>query len=496
MGLLQLLLQSCLMAIATFAVACIPLRFSSQGQLRTAAPRESHASPTTTAGSARAPWIDSRAVSVFSVGLLVSTALSIVIPEGVGVILSSDQTGREGEREGEVHEHLEDGGGEEGVSELGTWIGLALCSGFLLMFCIHQYAGSHHHQPHSAEPRDRQHPPHYNHPRRSDPAPAGPNSARSVGYHYDVRKDVEAGAGNDNDISPSSTPSQPASADLASIHARSSSDYFSVASSAKLARPNEGTADPLNPSAPVFSTYIGILFHALADGVSLGAAASVSSSVSGAPGALAIAKDEGVQAASSGEAGGASSLSAVIFLSLLIHKAPVAFSLSTLLVSSAPGPPSISATSSKATRSQVAKALALFALATPVGAVVTWVILKAIALVTWTISLDDTAEEDGNVTNPLPGSMRGRLEFWTGMALLFSAGTFLFVASHLVSELNDEPLCGSEPSHQDLSLGDEEHLHFNLASRRSLRRRRVVVFVAGMLTPLVLSSTFGGHHHH
>lgn len=111
MGLVVLLLQSLVMGVGSFFMGSLPLSLSKQRDRQT--------------------WMHTHAqlVSTFSVGVLISTALSVVIPEGVSVVLRSVQSGKEGEREGEVHEHLED----SDEDSVGGWIGLALVAGFLLM---------------------------------------------------------------------------------------------------------------------------------------------------------------------------------------------------------------------------------------------------------------------------------------------------------------------------------------------------------------------------
>jgi zinc transporter 9 len=151
--------------------------------------------------------------------------------------------------------------------------------------------------------------------------------------------------------------------------------------------------DPLNASSPAFSTFVGLLFHALADGIALGAAAMSSQQLPGT---------------TLGEAA-TSGLSFVIFFSLLIHKAPVAFSLTVLLISYAPAV----ATSTRAYYSQIRKSLLVFSLATPVGAIATWIVLKVLLLASWSDSMDESAEEDGNIEEVVGGNMRGRLEFWS-----------------------------------------------------------------------------------
>ena len=114
MAIVQLLVQTLLMGGGTYLVGLIPLSLSKQ--------RSSSI-------NANAP-----AISIFSVGLLISTALSIIIPEGVSVVLRSIQSGKEGEREGEVHEHLEDSS-----DDIGGWMGAALVAGFVLMCLLNSF---------------------------------------------------------------------------------------------------------------------------------------------------------------------------------------------------------------------------------------------------------------------------------------------------------------------------------------------------------------------
>lgn len=82
------------------------------------------------------------------------------------------------------------------------------------------------------------------------------------------------------------------------------------------------------------------------------------------------------------------------------------------------------------------------------------------------------------------------------MALLFSAGTFLFVASHLVTDMNEAATNTSDAGSTAVLDGDENGYDFLESQRKLLRRQRTLSFVAGMATPLVLNTLFGGHHHH
>jgi hypothetical protein len=246
-------------------------------------------------------------------------------------------------------------------------------------FCIHQYASDQGHE-HS----------------RSRHAPAG----QSPGKRYTAHG-VQAGTPRGEDVEQGFTTEF--EGERTGVDTTGQGEYFTVAASAASASSSRtrrlsdsSSFDPLNSHSPAFSTFIGLLFHALADGISLGAASSFPSSSSG----VAVERD----GASDSTAG----LSVLIFLSLLIHKAPVAFSLSTLLLSYAP-----SSSLHTSYKSQIRKALLWFALATPVGAIVTWVLLKTITLISWSESLNEGAEEDGNVNGIFAGSMRGRLEFWS-----------------------------------------------------------------------------------
>lgn len=68
----------------------------------------------------------------------------------------------------------------------------------------------------------------------------------------------------------------------------------------------------------------------------------------------------------------------------------------------------------RATKAYVRRALAVFSLSTPAGAIVTWLLLRLISLVSWSESVgNEAAEEDGNLGTPLGASMQGRMVFWS-----------------------------------------------------------------------------------
>jgi zinc transporter 9 len=109
----------------------------------------------------------------------------------------------------------------------------------------------------------------------------------------------------------------------------------------------------------------GLVIHAAADGIALGASSSVANS----------------------------SLGFVIFLAIMIHKAPAAFGLTSVLLKQG--------LSKRQTRGH----LLIFSLAAPTGALGTWIMITILGR----------------------GRMGGEegTKWWTGVLLLFSAGTFL-----------------------------------------------------------------------
>ncbi|KAH9949833.1 Zinc/iron permease [Amylocystis lapponica] len=161
---------------------------------------------------------------------------------------------------------------------------------------------------------------------------------------------------------------------------------------------------------------LGLVMHALADGLALG------SSALSAP-----AADPNTDGSIL-----PSGLSLVVFLALAIHKAPTALALTTSLLSTS------------LPRSECKKHIAVFSAATPLGALLSYLLLSFFG-----------------------ASSEGR---WPGVALLVSGGTFLYVATVL----------------QPVSGGTEE----------LGRRLRVLLTVLGMLTPFLVGNVLGHEHEH
>jgi zinc transporter 9 len=204
------------------------------------------------------------------------------------------------------------------------------------------------------------------------------------------------------------------------------------------------------PSRPNPTT-IGLLIHALADGIALGA--SSTSSSSSTKGSLGI----------------------VIFIAILVHKAPAAFGLTSILLKEG--------VSKRSARGH----LLLFSFAAPLGAVVTWMIINILG----------KAEKGEN----------GNMKWWTGIALMFSGGTFLYVALHAmqtISSSSSHSHGGHVHEHVKVASSDgtEEwespyaepngHVSVQASSGQEKTKGEVGLVVTGMLLPLL---TQIGHAH-
>ncbi|KAM8921628.1 zinc transporter ZIP9 [Pelodytes ibericus] len=161
------------------------------------------------------------------------------------------------------------------------------------------------------------------------------------------------------------------------------------------------------------TTTLGLVVHAAADGVALGAAASTSQT----------------------------SVQLIVFVAIMLHKAPAAFGLVSFLMHAG------------LERNRIRKHLLVFALAAPVLSMLTY------------LGLSKSSKEALSEVNA------------TGVAMLFSAGTFLYVATvHVLPEVG-----GMGHSHKP-----------DGSAAKGLSRLEVAALVFGCLLPLVLSI---GHQH-
>ena len=177
-----------------------------------------------------------------------------------------------------------------------------------------------------------------------------------------------------------------------------------------------------------FATTIGLVIHAAADGIALGASSTTAH------------RD----------------LSLIIFFAIMVHKAPAAFGLTSILLKQG--------LSKRSARGH----LVLFSLAAPAGALVTYIL--------------------ANVLGGLRGGSVEGTTFWTGMLLLFSGGTFLYVAMHAMQET-------SQSHHEGHTNGSvngyiEGREAQQMEEKPSLRDLGAAVF--GMILPLFLQI---GHAH-
>ncbi|KAJ3158999.1 hypothetical protein HDU86_002168 [Geranomyces michiganensis] len=212
---------------------------------------------------------------------------------------------------------------------------------------------------------------------------------------------------------------------------------------------------------------VGLMVHAAADGVALGAAS---------------ASDRG-------------SLEVIVFLAIMLHKAPSAFGLATYLLansteslhpSSLDSPSTTTTTSPPSSRSRfrrtnnnttksIQKHLVAFSLAAPLAAIATFALLSGDAFATST-------GNDNDITTAK----------WTGVLLLFSAGTFLYVATmHILPEVYQNAAAAGGGAGGTKKGGgggggggsSSDHGH----SHRKLSVVQIVCLIAGVFTPLVLA---------
>ncbi|KAL5107364.1 Zinc transporter ZIP9 [Taenia crassiceps] len=178
------------------------------------------------------------------------------------------------------------------------------------------------------------------------------------------------------------------------------------------------------------TTTLGLVVHSLADGLAIGAA-------------FGLTLD----------------LTLILFIAIMLHKAPAAFGFVSFLVHE--GLP----------RNRVKAYLFVFALASPVGALLTHLVVSASAYIA-----DQQALSVGVVSTSSTG---------TGFALLLSGGTFLYVATaHILPHLNTE-----NPSSSSSLNGSSYHRH---QSSTTFRPVESIAFVLGSCVPVLISF---GHSH-
>ncbi|KAI1334170.1 Zinc/iron permease [Xylariaceae sp. FL0016] len=186
-----------------------------------------------------------------------------------------------------------------------------------------------------------------------------------------------------------------------------------------------GSLTPTPKQSRSLATTTGLVIHAAADGIAMGASATSPDT----------------------------KLGFIVFIAIMVHKAPAAFGLTSILLKQG--------LSKRAARGH----LIVFSLASPFGAWLTFILVSF-----------------------LGGGGESRLnQWWTGMLLLFSAGTFLYVAMHAMQE-------GDGSSGHDIGPGANGYVEGSLAQRKHAhpQMRETLATMIGMLLPLL---TQFGHHH-
>ncbi|KAF2456480.1 Zinc/iron permease [Lineolata rhizophorae] len=423
-GLFMLLTLSAIMAVSSFLAGSLPLSFSlSQRQLRF--------------------------ISALGTGVLVGTALIVIIPEGVETLYNAGSSSG-----GHTHARREEG-----------------LAAYRRRFAAEE-------APHIAAPESWLAPRHHVDVDARD-------AVDSDHLLTDVEEDGTSPAAAPAGSSDHSSPAPDADAD--SAHAMIGValtlgfilmyliDILPAALSARRPRPqrpqhislshlSQGLHSP-SPSSPLPgdldaggsaagasggtpSTTIGLVIHAVADGIALGASTTGGSGGGG----------------ESGGGAGSPGLGLVVFVAIMLHKAPAAFGLTSVLLKQGYG--------KRAARAH----LGVFSLAAPVGAVATWAVVNLF----------------GGAAQGAAGGAKGAREWWTGVVLIFSGGTFLYVSVQSVM-----PQAGghghAHPAELENGFVDEPYgPRTSAVGHKGPSLAESGIAVLGMLLPLL---TQVGHAH-
>ncbi|ODQ67796.1 hypothetical protein NADFUDRAFT_39212 [Nadsonia fulvescens var. elongata DSM 6958] len=309
-------------------------------------------------------------IGALGMGILVSTALVVIIPEGVETLYSVTHTVSTGSpsmsSKGDNAQTRNSDGDENGDNS--SVIGLALLFGFLLIY------------------------------------------RRRVG--------MGSKGGNNDGFLPISVDIAMLRMERSNVNQGSLTDPSVTEQARPAGSPNMSPTSSLLASTST-STTIGLVIHAIADGIALGSA---------------VASDN-------------AALETVVFFAIIIHKAPASFGLSAVLLRDA-----------NLTVNQVKARLVTFAAAAPVGAILTYIMILFLSKV-----------DGGGATIASPLA----IQYWTGVLLLFSGGTFLYVSVHVMQEIQS-----NQSSDSNEVIGGHNH------SARMSDIDFVCSFV-GMLLPLL-----------
>ncbi|PWN47268.1 Zinc/iron permease [Violaceomyces palustris] len=426
-----------------------------------------------------------RFLEVYGAGLLVGAAVTIVVPEGAKALFSeqaneshfqptrtssADWAWSAFSKRGEPGTQEPRHEGEVSNSNPETLFGTSILVGFLIMFLIDQLtssSGGHDHGDHAAE---RGHSEAHHYPRSrpetlrlarsfsKDGHRHGDSSKPDARTVFDAVETSRANVAGANSKHARSQSSQGSSASSISDIESFPADYSSVDASKShgnwLGSPTRnGRGD--QPESPLLAavhsnrvsmisfrrasmssihprmvpgfgqaltSIVGLVIHAAADGIAMGASAG----------------------------SGDRKLTWIVFIAIMVHKAPASFGLCTLLMAQ------------RLHRGNIRKAIAVFSLSTPVGAIITFLFLS-------TVLGSDPSSDEGAAIEPRH----------IGTALSFSGGTFLFVAMHAITELAS--------ASADLTYSDDSPPVLG-------RFGRIALVLLGSATPKLLQS-LAGHGH-
>ncbi|EKD11892.1 uncharacterized protein L3040_004108 [Drepanopeziza brunnea f. sp. 'multigermtubi'] len=390
-GLFMLLALSVVMVLASFLAGALPLSMTlSSSQLRL--------------------------ISTIGMGVLVGTSLVVIIPEGIEAVYTAGEVGRLNTRRG----HQSQGRGE--VRWVSTGVHTVLTRDPLAIEVLPAFIASRKElqektdEPANISPPAAETPPSTSTPETTPPPPAGQEDHHKDPPTFYIGLSLILGF-----ILMFLVDKIPRHAQE-HIQQPPATRHISLSNLSTLSSPaspsDESFLQSLAPTPKQtrsLATTTGLVIHAAADGIAMGASASSSNT----------------------------KLGFIVFVAIMIHKAPAAFGLTSVLLKQG--------LSKRAARGH----LIIFSLAAPFGAVSTWLIVNILG--------GDHMEGE-------------RGQWWTGMLLLFSAGTFLYVAMHAMQEDS------SEHSHPSSNVYAEN------TSPRKLQKpqmRDTLAAVGGMLIPLL-----------
>ncbi|KAJ2449602.1 hypothetical protein EV183_004812 [Coemansia sp. RSA 2336] len=315
-------------------------------------------------------------LALFGAGLLVGAALAVILPEGVET-LSKAMLAKKAQSSDDL------------VESINSTVGWSLVAGFCTMFLIDNLFPSHHtHE----EVRQQTQP-------DNDSAacleeipmeqrdPIRDTSEFTLhnlpdAYGQRGRTMGDESSSSLSIISPTATLQQQQQQHQRDVESGHDSEWQpAAAAKPQWRRILEQLLRALSPRY-LPSTLIGILVHSCADGLALGAAVAASAA----------------QSNSSSSPDHTSSLEIIVFLALLLHKAPAAFGLITTLKQQGYASYKLSIW------------LTVFAISAPLAALLTFAVFSMIGS-TKTHSAEEPAVQP-----------------WAGVIMLYSAGTFLYVA--------------------------------------------------------------------